>query len=57
MQVEGNVTHNYRYCHTAYVLNIPIKCYSDLDERQFKMLCDGKFNREQIVRFEIYGMF
>ena len=57
IQIEDSVTFDYKYCHVGYVLNVPILCYSDLNERQFEMLCDGKFNRKQIEKFEMTGKF
>lgn len=57
MQVEGNVTYNYKYCHKAYALTVELVCFTDLNEKQFENFLDGRYTRQQIERFEIYGMF
>ena len=48
---------NYRNCFIAYVLDIPIKFFTDLNYKQFCEFLDYGYSFYKINKFELTGRF
>lgn len=57
IQVKGGHNFKYRNCFKGYAAGIEIEFDTDLSRREFNRFLDGKYNGEQIRRFEMTGKF
>ena len=54
---DNNCGFKYKNTFTAYALNIPLECETDLSIKEFENFLDGKYTGKQIKRFEMTGRF
>ena len=48
---------SYRNCFTAYILDVPVNFYTDLNYKQFAHFLDYGYSLDKINKFELTGKF